>query len=197
MFHGCRSQDNEAKILANGFQVSQCVSGGANFGTWFAYNAAYSDGGFVHTDCDGVKHLFLSIVSEKDVARDDKICMRVVAQDCAYPAWLLTYRDIYDVCPGNCMQYCGSDYDDYDDDYWEVYYEDFYEDDLCGNLLWKTLREARIATRALRRRPKSRTMCHAKRSCLGCVTPEAQTKRKVQPSKRGGRHKVSVLESFW
>jgi hypothetical protein len=195
MFHGCRSQSNESQILANGFQVSKCVSGGANFGTWFAYNAGYSDGGFTYVDCHGMKHLVLCIVSEKEVARDDKACMRVVAQDCAYPVWLLKYIDLNDVCDGSCMYQCDrgsyaaySDYlDDFDDDDYDVH-EDI-------DLLWKTFRESRRATRALRQN-KRQMHCHAKRTRLGCMLSEAQTRRKVQPSKRGGRHKVSLLEAF-
>merc|ERR1712176_1036120 len=63
MFHGCRSEENERRILRNGFQVSSCVSGGPNYGTWFAYNASYSDSGFAFSDTDGIKHLFVCVVS--------------------------------------------------------------------------------------------------------------------------------------
>jgi hypothetical protein len=44
MFHGCKAIGNERAILSDGFKVSQCVSGGRNYGSWFAYAAAYSDG---------------------------------------------------------------------------------------------------------------------------------------------------------
>merc|ERR1719221_842227 len=141
MFHGCRSQENEDSILRRGFQVSQCVSGGANFGTWFAYNASYSDSGFAYEDSDGIKHLFVCVVSEKKVVLDDQRCMRVVAQDCACPVWLLKYRYL---CIGTCA-YAGSVdwgysdccYNEYDDDYLE----------LCkagpADMTFKELREAK------------------------------------------------------
>merc|ERR1719277_2605961 len=76
----------------NGFQVSHCRSGGQNFGTWFAYNATYSDsGGYVFGDEQGLQHIFVCVVSRRYVVKDDMI-MRVVAQDSAYPLWLLRYR---------------------------------------------------------------------------------------------------------
>jgi len=90
MFHGCRSQANEESIIQNGFLVSRCVSGGSNFGTWFAYGAAYSDGGYVYTDQSGVRHLFVCVVSYNHTVCDTNL-MRVVGQDCAYPLWLLKY----------------------------------------------------------------------------------------------------------
>jgi hypothetical protein len=90
MFHGCRSHANEENIIQNGFQVSRCVSGGSNFGTWFAYGAAYSDSGYVYTDQSGVRHLFVCVVSYKHTVYDNQL-MRVVGQDCAYPLWLLKY----------------------------------------------------------------------------------------------------------
>jgi len=91
MFHGCRSQDNETSIIANGFQVRKCRSGGDNFGTWFAYGACYSDCNFVFVDPQGIRHLFVCVVSSKHVVLDDAT-MRVVGQGCAYPVWLLKYE---------------------------------------------------------------------------------------------------------
>merc|ERR1719264_2466815 len=91
MFHGCRSLANEASILADGFSASRCVSGGAGFGTWFAYSSSYSNGGYV-VNLGGTRRIFVCAVSDtKDVALDN-VTMRVVGQDCAYPMWLLTYR---------------------------------------------------------------------------------------------------------
>merc|ERR1711971_1484265 len=90
MLHGCRSQANEDAIRKDGFQVSCCRSGGANYGTWFAYQASYSDGGYVYIDAAGVRHIFVCLVAKQSVVRDDAT-MRVVGQDCAYPFWLLRY----------------------------------------------------------------------------------------------------------
>jgi len=92
MFHGCRSQQNEDKILDNGFTVSACRSGGAGFGTWFAYNASYSNCGYAFTDSVGMKHMFICIVSYYYTVLDNST-MRVVGQDCAYPQWLVKYED--------------------------------------------------------------------------------------------------------
>jgi len=95
MFHGCRSPDSEADILAHGFQVTKCRSGGANFGTWCAYNAAYSNGGYALNEpwqgFGQIRRLFVCVVSRRYVVREDNV-MRVVGQDCAYPQWLLRYR---------------------------------------------------------------------------------------------------------
>lgn len=91
MFHGCRSQVNEESIIAMGFDVSRCRSGGSGYGTWFAYAAAYSTSGFTFADAHGIEHIFVCVVSYKSVALDN-ITMRVVGQGCAYPLWLLTYR---------------------------------------------------------------------------------------------------------
>lgn len=91
MFHGCRSDQNEANILQNGFQVTRCVSGGANYGTWFAYDAAYSDGGFVYVDKNGERHIFLCVVSQDEPVMENTT-MRVVRQDGAYPMWLVVYQ---------------------------------------------------------------------------------------------------------
>lgn len=91
MFHGCRSLVNEQSIIASGFQVKCCESGGPNSGTWFAYGAVYSNGGFVFTDQDGVYHIFVCVVSSKHVVLDNHT-MRVVGQGCAYPLWLLKYK---------------------------------------------------------------------------------------------------------
>lgn len=90
MFHGCRVRSNEDSIITNGFQVSRCVSGGRCFGTWFAYGAAYSDGGFVSVDGDGERRIFVCAVANEDVKLDDET-MRVVRQGRAYPVWLLRY----------------------------------------------------------------------------------------------------------
>mmetsp|Transcript_152083 Transcript_152083/g.265115 ORF Transcript_152083/g.265115 Transcript_152083/m.265115 type:complete len:444 (+) Transcript_152083:94-1425(+) len=91
MFHGCRQEHNELSIMENGFQISKCQSGGSNFGVWCAYISSYSDGGFVFQDAQGIKHLFICIVSKKSVKMDNQT-MRVVGQDCAYPLWRVTYR---------------------------------------------------------------------------------------------------------
>merc|ERR1712151_425244 len=92
MFHGCRSMENEDSISKDGFQVSCCRSGGQNYGSWFAYNASYSDGGYAFTDGSGIKHLFVCAVSRQEVVRNDSV-MRVVGQDCAYPMWIVKYKD--------------------------------------------------------------------------------------------------------
>lgn len=91
MFHGCKCAANEKSIIEYGFQVAKCVSGGPNFGTWFAYGAKYSNGGYAFDDSDGVRHLFVCIVSSRGVVKDDPT-MRVVGQDCAYPLWLIMYK---------------------------------------------------------------------------------------------------------
>jgi len=91
MFHGCKTSANERSIITKGFQVSKCVSGGSNYGTWFAYNANYSNSGFVYCDEHSIRHIFVCVVSDRWVVRDDET-MRVVAQDCAYPLWLLRYK---------------------------------------------------------------------------------------------------------
>lgn len=89
MFHGCRTQANEANIVREGFQVSRCSSGGKDFGTWFAYGAAYSNSGYVYAN-GSERHIFICMVSDRYVALDNAT-MRVVGQGCAYPQWLLTY----------------------------------------------------------------------------------------------------------
>ena len=103
MFHGCRTKENETSIISNGFQVRSCVSGGSNFGTWFAYNAAYSDGGYVYREAPrrlkgasmtpGVASIFVCLVSQRK--EHEKLhnpqVMHVVGQDAAYPAYLLQY----------------------------------------------------------------------------------------------------------
>merc|ERR1712066_554496 len=66
------------------------MSGGQGFGTWFAYGAAYSNGGYAFIDGGGVKHLFVCVVSPEHVVLDNAT-MRVVGQGCAYPLWLLKY----------------------------------------------------------------------------------------------------------
>eukprot|EP01063_Lacrimia_lanifica_P008558 TRINITY_DN15631_c0_g1_i1.p1 TRINITY_DN15631_c0_g1~~TRINITY_DN15631_c0_g1_i1.p1 ORF type:complete len:657 (+),score=165.77 TRINITY_DN15631_c0_g1_i1:220-2190(+) len=93
MFHGCRSSDNEKSILANGFRVDKCVSGGARFGTWLAFNAAYSDGGFVFRTRDGAARIFVCFAHRKSV-RLVNPTMMVVGQDCVYPAYLLEYERV-------------------------------------------------------------------------------------------------------
>jgi len=91
MFHGCKSAANEAKILQEGFKVRCCSSGGANYGTWFAYNARYSNSGFAFMDADGFMHMFICVVSYHYTVMDNSE-MRVVGQDCAYPQWLIKYK---------------------------------------------------------------------------------------------------------
>lgn len=91
MFHGCQSQANEDSIIRDGFQVSCCRSGGKGFGSWFAYGAAYSNGGYAFQDSDGVRHIFVCMVSYNHTVMDN-YTMRVVGQDCAYPLWLLKYK---------------------------------------------------------------------------------------------------------
>ena len=61
-----------------------------DFGTWFAYGAAYSNAGYSFMDSRGFKHLFISVVSYAYTVMDN-VTMRVVGQDCAYPQWLVTY----------------------------------------------------------------------------------------------------------
>lgn len=90
MFHGCKSTENEARIVHTGFQVTHCVSGGPNYGTWLAYNAAYSDGGFAFNDSKGIRHMFICRVSDAHIVMENDT-MRVVGQDCAYPVWIVTY----------------------------------------------------------------------------------------------------------
>jgi len=91
MFHGCRSQANEDNIIRDGFQVSCCRSGGEGFGTWLAYSAAYSNGGYAFQDSDGVRHILVCMVSYNHTVMDNHT-MRVVGQECAYPVWLLKYK---------------------------------------------------------------------------------------------------------
>jgi hypothetical protein len=186
MFHGCRSQENETRILQNGFQVSSSVSGGPNYGTWFAYNASYSDSGFGFSDTDGIKHLFVCVVSEKHVVLDDKHTMRVVGQNCAYPRWLLRYRDI---CTGDCAVCCS------DCDYYSDYGYDFHDDHSDGCEFYidlKALHEAERVTGALREH-RHRARREMKDKSLKRVA-QPRKGRKGQPLKRGGRRKVSMLE---
>eukprot|EP00415_Alexandrium_ostenfeldii_P002529 UN2529 len=91
MFHGCRTASNESSIISHGFQVSHCRSGGNDFGTWFAYGAAYSNSGYVFAQHSGERHIFVCMVSDRHVKLDN-CTMRVVEQGCAYPLWLLTYK---------------------------------------------------------------------------------------------------------
>mmetsp|Transcript_34067 Transcript_34067/g.77695 ORF Transcript_34067/g.77695 Transcript_34067/m.77695 type:complete len:421 (-) Transcript_34067:264-1526(-) len=91
MFHGCKTSANEASILEKGFMVSCCRARGNGFGTWLAYNASYSNGGYVFRDKAGWSHIFVCVASHHHTVLDD-MTMRVVGQDCAYPQWLLTYR---------------------------------------------------------------------------------------------------------
>ncbi|CAJ1446723.1 unnamed protein product [Effrenium voratum] len=90
MFHGCRSPHNYERILSHGFKTSCCRSGGPGYGTWFAYNAQYSDTGYAH-QTGGWKHLFVCVVSNYYTVKHDSV-MRVVGQDCAYPQWVIKYR---------------------------------------------------------------------------------------------------------
>mmetsp|Transcript_19736 Transcript_19736/g.42780 ORF Transcript_19736/g.42780 Transcript_19736/m.42780 type:complete len:640 (+) Transcript_19736:93-2012(+) len=91
MFHGCKSSANELSILAEGFQVGRCVSGGSNYGTWFAHVASYSDGGYAFTDSNSWRHLFICLVTNLDIKKENEV-MRVVGQSCAYPAWIVRYK---------------------------------------------------------------------------------------------------------
>merc|ERR1711879_417306 len=68
-----------------------CKSGGHRFGTWFAYGASYSNSGFVFVDRREIRHLFVCMVSSKHVVLDNAT-MRVVGEGCAYPLWLLKYK---------------------------------------------------------------------------------------------------------
>merc|ERR1712232_1158833 len=79
-------------IIANGFDVNCCKSGGRKFGTWFAYAASYSNSGFVFVDRQAIRHLFVCVVSSKHVVLDNAT-MRVVGEGCAYPLWLLKYKE--------------------------------------------------------------------------------------------------------
>jgi hypothetical protein len=90
MFHGCKTEANEAAIVQQGFRVDLCKSGGSNFGTWFAYNSQYSDGNFAFNDANGWRHLFVCCVSKHQVKKDNP-GMRVVGQGCAYPMWIVKY----------------------------------------------------------------------------------------------------------
>mmetsp|Transcript_4758 Transcript_4758/g.8152 ORF Transcript_4758/g.8152 Transcript_4758/m.8152 type:complete len:419 (+) Transcript_4758:97-1353(+) len=91
MFHGCKSSSNEKAIMRDGFQVSCCRSHGSGFGTWLAYNAVYSNGGYVFQDESGWRHIFVCIASHVHTVLDNDT-MRVVGQHCAYPQWLLRYQ---------------------------------------------------------------------------------------------------------
>lgn len=90
MFHGCKTLENEKSILQDGFKIKYCISGGQNYGTWFAFNATYSDGGFAFNDSFGIRHLFICLVSNAHVVLENET-MRVVGQDCAYPCWIIKY----------------------------------------------------------------------------------------------------------
>jgi len=91
MFHGCKCIQNEVAILKNGFQVSKCISGGHRYGTWFAFNAAYSDAGFAFNDTEGWRHMFVCVVSNAGIVMENQT-MRVVGQGYAYPRWIVKYR---------------------------------------------------------------------------------------------------------
>eukprot|EP00932_Pfiesteria_piscicida_P012509 SRR837773.23897.p2 GENE.SRR837773.23897~~SRR837773.23897.p2 ORF type:complete len:211 (-),score=27.13 SRR837773.23897:86-646(-) len=90
MFHGCKCLQNERAIMSGGFAVSACVSGGRNYGTWFAFSAAYSDSGFAFNDAEGIRHMFVCVVSNASVVMQNET-MRVVGQNCAYPCWIVKY----------------------------------------------------------------------------------------------------------
>lgn len=77
MFHGCKTAMNEAIIIRDGFQVSKCRSGGENYGTWFVYNADYSNDGYVATDGCGVRRIFVCRVSCSQIKMHSTV-MRVV-----------------------------------------------------------------------------------------------------------------------
>jgi len=95
MIHGCRSESNENSIAQQGFIAS-------GSGTWFAYFAPYSDGGYAFSDRHGDKHLFIAVVLKAHAALEEgtkpkpenirqRHC-RVVKQDRAYPQWIVRYR---------------------------------------------------------------------------------------------------------
>jgi hypothetical protein len=84
-------RSNEEAILREGFRVDKCKSGGTNYGTWFAYNASYSNSGYAFVDSEGWSHLFVCCVSRHQVKRDDAT-MRVVGPGGAYPMWRVTYK---------------------------------------------------------------------------------------------------------
>mmetsp|Transcript_25363 Transcript_25363/g.58978 ORF Transcript_25363/g.58978 Transcript_25363/m.58978 type:complete len:452 (+) Transcript_25363:82-1437(+) len=91
MFHGCKRPLNEENILRDSFRVSCCMARGRDFGTWLAYNACYSNSGYAFDDADGWRHMFICIASHHYTVLDNDT-MRVVGQDCAYPQWLVKYR---------------------------------------------------------------------------------------------------------
>mmetsp|Transcript_84224 Transcript_84224/g.192056 ORF Transcript_84224/g.192056 Transcript_84224/m.192056 type:complete len:447 (+) Transcript_84224:1-1341(+) len=97
MFHGCRSKQNEHNIIEEGFRVDKCVSGGANYGTWLASNAAYSEAGFTFTDPSGFRHIFVCLVSRRtppvmQQGSDMGGHIRVMGQDLVYPMWVVRYE---------------------------------------------------------------------------------------------------------
>merc|ERR1711862_521832 len=59
-------------------------------GSWFAYEAAYSDSGFAFNDSSGIRHMFICVVSNAHVVLDNTV-MRVVGSSCAYPLWIIKY----------------------------------------------------------------------------------------------------------
>ena len=91
-YHGCRQgMDAEISIIRGGFNVNRCVSGGANFGTWFAYNSQYSCGGYAFTDETRGMHLFVCRVATENPAMHTPGTMIVVRQDMAYPSYLVVF----------------------------------------------------------------------------------------------------------
>jgi hypothetical protein len=89
-FHGCRNKENEVLISRGGFDVKKCVSGGANYGTWFAYQAAYSASGFAYNDGTHIR-LFINQVSLAKPVMHHAGSMVVVGKDYAYPAYVVVF----------------------------------------------------------------------------------------------------------
>lgn len=97
MFHGCRGLTAENGIISKGFIVPKHPGHvkhyGRNNGIWLAYLAAYSDNaGFCSVDATGESHIFVAAATAADARLDDGVVMRVVGEDCAYPAYLLRYK---------------------------------------------------------------------------------------------------------
>ena len=91
-YHGCRGgMDSEIAIVRGGFNVNKCVSGGANYGTWFAYNSSYSCGGFAFVDESSATHLFVCQVLTQAPVMHQPGTMIVVGQDRAYPSYLVVF----------------------------------------------------------------------------------------------------------
>jgi len=91
MFHGCRRRENEQAIIQHGFQVSKCVSGGPNYGTWFAYNSSYSR--LYSCPCShgrSALHMFVCEVEEENAVWNTDV-FRVVRQDKGFPRYIVCF----------------------------------------------------------------------------------------------------------